>query len=233
MRSVVVAVCILVGCGKDETEPVGVDPVECTASETPRGPDTVYLRFEGATLTSVPDGDDDAPSFTSSLIDGTTQFPPFLAADPDRQSIIDALVSDMEEVLAPFAVTITTSAPAGDHMMVVFAGLTDESLLGLVRRDCGDAVRNDVAILFEGVADPARGRYGMANETIFVLTRSVGLAKSSGPGHPCSCDPSGMCENDELCTPTVDAEVSFSECPGAGDVQDEVAALGAVFGCDE
>lgn len=204
----------------------------CTTTETPTGPNTLYLAFDGVTLEGVADGEDDATTYASSFVTGSTAFPPFREGDPDRQAVIDTLLADVEQALAPFALTLTTQRPAGDHLMIVYAGQDGGELIGLVRHDCDAVVRNDVVIFFENVADPERGRYAMANETIFAVTRSIGLAKSKSPGHPCSCDPSGTCTNESLCAPTADAEVSFSACPGTGNTQDEIAAFAAVFGCD-
>ncbi len=220
------------GTGGESSSGVGGDPSNCSTTQAPSGPWTIYLAFDGVTLESVADGEDDATIPASSLVPGTTVVPPFREGDPGRQEVIDTLLTDLNVVFSPFAVTITTVRPDGDHMMVVFSGEDAGALIGLVRLDCGAVVRNDVAIMFDGVADPDRGRYAMANETVFAFTRSIGLAKSNGPGHPCSCDPSGTCSNDELCQLTSDAIVTFSECPGAGETQDEITAFANTFGCD-
>lgn len=203
----------------------------CMATTAPSSPPSIYLAFEGATLESVADGLDDATQSAFSLVSSSTSYPPFLANAPDRQARIDQLVTDMRLALGAYAVEITTTRPAGDHMMIVFAGQDAGVLYGLVRHDCGNVVRNDVAVFFEGVADPARGRYALANETIFVVARSLGLAKARGPGHPCSCDPSGTCPNDTLCQITPNAEVSFGTCADSPPVQDEALTFANAFGC--
>ena len=70
--------------------------------------------------------------------------------------------------------------------------------------------------------DPTLGRYAIANEVMLTMTAFLGMAKSNGPGHPCSCDPSSSCTEESLCTLTPDATPSFAFCPGGGDVQNEV-----------
>jgi hypothetical protein len=203
----------------------------CEATRAPTGPASIYLAFEGVTLESVADGLDDATQSAFSLVPSRTTYPPFRAADPDRRALIDRLVADMRQAFAAYAVEVSTERPPGEHMMIVFAGQDMGALYGLVRHDCGDVVRNDVAVLFEGAADPSRGRFALANEAIFMVARSLGLAKANGPGHPCSCDPSGMCGNDELCQITPDATTFSGACADSPPVQNEAVVFGNAFGC--
>jgi hypothetical protein len=206
--------------------------VSCPAAHPPTSPGTIYLAFDGVTLDSVADGLDDATTTKTSLVDRRTRFSAFLDGDPTRADVIAGLVSNTREILAPFAVEITTTRPAGDHLMVVLAAGTG-TLYGLVRHDCDNAVRNDVVILFDPAADPSRGPYALANEVVFLIARSIGLEKTTGPGQPCSCDPSGTCDNEALCQMTTDAEVgsAFAGCPGRADVQDDRLAFANAFGC--
>lgn len=216
------------GGGDDTAADAGSDPAALCAEASASRP--VYLAFEGVTLEAVADGKDDAASGSSSLVEAATAFPPFLAGRADREQVIAEVTGDIRQALAPLGARVTTERPAGEHLMLVFAGVDRGSLLGLSRQDCGHRVDGDVAILFEGVAAAERGRYSPANEALRSLSAAVGLAKSSGPGHPCSCDPD-VCGNDTLCTLSPAAEVLFARCPDSGDVQDEVAAFSRGLGC--
>ncbi len=229
--------CAAAGCS-DEAAGAATDGGRdqgraCPAKGPPTGPPFIYLAFDGVTLTSAPAGFDDATKSATSLVSTTTSYGKFLASDPGRVKRIVGVQTDLARVLSPYAVGITTTRPppAVDYMMVVFAGVDRGALLGMVHHDCGDRIKNDVIVLFEGIASAAMGPKGMANETIFSIARAIGMAKTRGPGHPCSCDPSGSCTNDALCTVTRNAQVSFGQCPGHGAVQDEDAAFASAFGC--
>jgi len=203
----------------------------CITEAKPRGPSVVYLAFDGIKLDPTADGDDDATARRSSLIAQTTTYASFWADEVERSEKIAAVVTDLETIFAGFEVEVTTTPPVGDHILVVLAGDDAGDLHGLARHDCGDVVRNDVIIFFAGVANPERGEHAVANEVAFALTRSIGLAKTRGPGHPCSCDPTGLCSSDSLCELQPEAEVTFSSCPGLGTVIDELEAFSQVFGC--
>lgn len=211
--------------------PLFLAAAACAADSPDPACPGVYLAFDGATLDAVGAGKDDAVAGQSSLIDGPVTFPPFLAGRPDRDAVIAQITDDVALALEPVGVNVVTEPPAGDHILVVFAGIDRGVLVGLTRQDCGDLIANDVMIRFEGVVAPEYGRFSAANEVMFGLSEAVGLGKSySEDSHPCSCDPSN-CDNDTLCELSAAAEVVFAPCTHVGDVQDEVDAFEHSFAC--
>lgn len=198
-------------------------PVSCTESAPPSGPSAIYLAFDGVTL--EPGERSDATQNRFSGISSTTIIPPFR-----RTELISDVVAQLREVLAPFAVEVTTERPADDYIMIVFAGEHRGTLHGLSYKDCGNLVRHDVAVFFEGVFDESKQPYGATNEVMRGLMHALGLAKTNGPGHPCSCDPN-TCGYDSLCVMSDAANVSFDTCPGSPEIQDDVLAFANVFGC--
>ena len=211
------------------------DAAACSSSrDAGAGAYRIFLVFEGVALTHGTR--DDAPTNTTMIgtIDPTV--PPFLAGMAGRQAIIDQIVADLQQALAPFDVELTTTRPAsGEYEMIAFGG-NCMNVLGPGCRpsaprafstDCGDLNHNNVIFVF----DIDNTAFLAANDALTGLVVSVGLSPTTAPGD-CACL-SCVTPPDRLCTlgQMTPVDTMTFGCPAAGPTQDEQAYLRNIFGC--
>lgn len=150
-------------CKSSDCWPDGVQP-------TPQGIGlrTVYLNFDGVTLTSTSNGPDDATSNRTWMINSvvspgnTLTIPPFnwndlgsLSGANNPQEIIDYTLAELRSYHQPYNVQFTTTRPSsGTYHMVVFggscAGVVGSSCAGIAPLDCNDFSPSNIVFAFPG-----------------------------------------------------------------------------------
>jgi len=149
MKKVTSILLLLAGCGGGggggDTPSGGPTPSPNPAS----GAHVYYLNFDGQTLTAGPD---DPVTNSSQLVFGTTTLPAYLAGDPQRTTKIQAMVSEVTAILAPYDIAVVTARPAsGSYDMLVAGGISPfgagEPFAAL--SDCTGARPNHVALMFD------------------------------------------------------------------------------------
>ena len=134
------ALCALFACGgskgstpdaaraADAPPTVDATPLPPDASLTdamPSAVHTYYLNFEGQALTA---GNDDPTTNTSSILINPFTAPPYLMNDAQRTTKIAAIVSEVQTILAPYDLAVTTTRPAsGTYDMLVAGGLPQDA----------------------------------------------------------------------------------------------------------
>ncbi len=124
------------------------------------GPRTVYLNFEGASL-SRSQFADDATTGESAIVVQNLSIGAFDANSLrsteglTRSQIISRVVSGMQQLHAAYNITFTTSRPSsGNYQMIVFggncAGVAGTNCAGIALRDCGDQMPNNITFVFPG-----------------------------------------------------------------------------------
>lgn len=197
---------------------------------------TVYLNFDGVTLTK---GDDDSRINQSGLPpNAMLVVPRYMPNDtePVRQGRIDLIVGYVTRALAPYSVDVVTTRPAtGDYEMMVIGG--DPVTLGykagtfsIAPGTCDAANRNRVAIEFDVNLNAVQETYSVLSD----LGSIVGLTGTTracdcmnrGGGEPCPT------ENMLVCTFSDMAPInpSANAC-GRGTYQDELMLLREIWGC--
>ena len=185
----------------------------------------LFLDFEGASLVAA--ATDDARIDHSYLITSDKTVPPFLAGAADRDTVIAAIVAQLEQELAGHDVVVMQTRPATyDYMMVVFGGnsaaiLGQSGIAALGPLDCGDTTRNDVILVFD--ADNA---VVAANGAMHGLGAAIGLSNTT-----LANDCLAMSIAASPCTLSASAPVAPVACPGAGATQDEPAAFTTDLAC--
>jgi hypothetical protein len=114
MRGVVVVMC-LVACG---------DNGKGAPDAAPSNPPTkfAYLNFEGVTLQM---GNIDPT--TNTWPSEARTYAPFLVGHPDRDEIIDGIVAQTREILAPYDIGVESERPIEKYMMIVVTGPAAEN----------------------------------------------------------------------------------------------------------
>jgi hypothetical protein len=111
----------------------------------------VYLNFEGQAITYSNNGDDSF--YNESFIPGhNVTVPAFNASHwgSNRQSVINTIVADLQQVYAGYNVTFTKTRPSsGNYMMTVIGGSAaligmQQGVLGVSPMDCGNDWARDV-----------------------------------------------------------------------------------------
>jgi len=152
------------------------------------GAHVYFLQFEGQTLTP---GVDNPPANVSQLVSTTTTVPRYLANDPQRASKIQAIVSEVSVILAPYDISIVTARPAtGTYDMAVAGGQPSSAglpagVLGAAPTDCG-TTGHHVSLLF----DTATG-HDAARQIVTALGETHAVPSSTVSGD-CMCDASGF-----------------------------------------
>jgi hypothetical protein len=227
MRKLWVSSLLLVlvaACGDDGGTPAQIDAPKAidaaidTPSDTPidsapintNATHTLFLNTEGVTVTV---GNDNAVTNTSSAISTGATLLRFANADAARATTIAGIVAELQSILAPYNITVTTTRPAaGPYHQIV---LTDDppTKVGFPAGTGGSAPLN---------CTPARPysamAFGFANVILadqharvattlamFALTDGIPMSKK-----PMDC----MCYADQACiTPTAACTIGGPNTP--------------------
>lgn len=161
----------------------GADP-----SPAAQGLRTVYLSFEGVTLTASVTADD-ARSNTSYVLSEVAEpgerraIPAFDPADladdlgASRAEIIQYTVDELDSIFEPYNVEFTTTRPAGgNYHMIVFGGtclgVANQVCAGIAPLDCGDDMPRNIVFVFP----PALSALELAPTAAQELAHAFGLA---------------------------------------------------------
>src|SRR5262249_3541653 len=147
MKRAIVVLAFLVGCGDDSTAPgdaaidasvidAAIDaPIDGPGGNADAGPlcapsdggavgtHTLFLNFEGVTITRGGTGcQNDATRNCSFIATADTVVTQFAATAANRQMLLDDIVSNMYQQLAPYSINLVTTRPAsGPYKMIVYA----------------------------------------------------------------------------------------------------------------
>ncbi|MEO8706418.1 MAG: hypothetical protein ABI867_40685 [Kofleriaceae bacterium] len=226
-----VPMVLVVGCGDGGDAAVDARP---DGFNVPRS--TVFLAFDG--LSVQPGNADDASSDTSQIATETLTVQSFLSGDPDRAARTLEVVSEMETLLAPFNIEITTTRPAGDAYDMIVFGESAEPF-GLPRAvpglafpvDCADANPHNVTFVFSGAFGPAATGGVFASMAIPALAVVNGIPSANRQGdclcwNGAECDPIATCTIGGPGTPIA----ANQPCAGGETTMDPRARLRAAFG---
>jgi hypothetical protein len=161
-----------------------------TQPNPPSGANVYYLNFEGQALTAGPD---DPVLNQSQIINSTVTFPAYLAGDPQRVSKIQAIVAEVQQVLAPYDIAVVTARPSsGTYDMLVAGGASQQAglstgLPGDAVVDCAKAVLRHISLLF----DLSTG-HDAVRQIIGGLGVSHGISASTA-STDCMCIADGTC----------------------------------------
>jgi hypothetical protein len=193
---------------------------------------TVYLNFEGQTLTQGPSDATTNHASWMTIASGTA--PPYLSGNANRAAAIQAITDGVRMELSQFPVTVVTTRPAsGNYVMIVFGGQRDavgSNYGGAVNQlDCSDLQPNDVAWISDNVTPVQH----VINDTIGAIGFGLGLTATSDP-LDCMCGWANGCTSDntvpcKLGSPIARDTTASQTCPGAAARQDEVAAIHDAF----
>jgi hypothetical protein len=197
----------------------------------------LYLNFEGATLQPSPNGQDDATMNITHRVTAQRVVPPFIAANPNRATIIAGIVAQVKSTLAFWDIDVVTTRPlAGDYAMVVFGG-DSQSIIGQANQttsftfDCGADNQRDLALVYDA-AFTSLNAVGVANITLRIVGTNVGMETVTTQGD-CMCSPAascsfGMTPCDYGVAPT--GTMVCSDSP-PGTSQDGPTVLAGTYGC--
>lgn len=246
MKSSLLLLATLTGCEKDLlTADASVDVAAgpdaatvCTAPATDAhaaAAYTIYLNFDGVTLTKGMD-DDARNNQSLLLVNDPTTIPRYLPNETDsvRQGRIDLIVGFVQRSLAPFSVDVVTTRPAtGDYEMMVRGG--DSGMIGLAPGIlslapgvCDAKNRNRIALEF----DIGLNATHQASAVLSDIGAVIGVASTIK-----ECD----CMNRMAPCPTADAQLcAFHDMAmtdpqqfncGRLPSQDEVMLMRDAWGC--
>lgn len=162
----------------------------------------VYLNFDGVTLTQ---GLSDATQNRASWLQAASSTaPPYHNGQQNRQADIAQVTAGVRAQLSGFPVTVVNQRPTtGQYVMIVFGGSTADvaSLFGgaVNQLDCGDAQRNDVGWISDGVQPTQR----VVNLAVGAIGFGLGLTATTVPTD-CMCGWDNGCtaNNTAACTLT-------------------------------
>lgn len=182
MRRAALLLLLLAGCG-GAGGGAGVNP--------PSGKHVLFLNFEGQTLDQ---GADDPVLGKSALVGTSTTFPPYLMTDVGRTTKIRSILAQVQTILAPYDVLVTTSRPAaaGYDMIVAGGPATAVGLtmgtLGTAPQDCATPtpLPPHVSLVF----DDASNQQDAARQIVASLGVSHSVPRSTASGD-CMCIASG------------------------------------------
>jgi hypothetical protein len=261
MNKVIWVAVLLVGCGDDSTAPAdaaidasvidaAVDaPIDGPGGNADAGPlcapsdggavgtHKLFLNFEGVTITRGVTGcQNDATRDCSFIATADTTVTQFAATAANRQQLLDDIVSNMYQQLAPYSIDIVTTRPAsGPYKMIVYAQCastltcqTGSGSIGPV--ECpptmGSLNANDIAFVFEQAGENATS---YANNSLFVTGLMNGLSINAQP-NDCMCHVCGS--TTQLCAYSTDVAVDVNgTCLMMGQHYNEQSLLSAALGC--
>ncbi|HET7503590.1 MAG TPA: hypothetical protein VFK02_21355 [Kofleriaceae bacterium] len=199
-------------------------PAGCTSR-------TVYLNFEGQTLTRGPS--DATLNQASWLVNPQGTAPAYLSGVANRTGVIQNIVSGIRTQLSQFPITVVTDRPAsGEYVMIVFGGRAStisSRFSGAVNAlDCGDVQHSDVAWISDGVS-PVQA---VVNVAIGAIGFGLGLTATTDQTD-CMCGWDNTCQPDnsapcKLGSP-INRDPSANQTCAGLTTQDEVAALHDAF----
>lgn len=208
-------------------------PTMCAPKMAPLAPGmhTVYLNFDGVTLTKG--NDDSAANVSSVLMNDPSVIPmwgPTLSAST-RQGRIDAIVDYVQRALAPYSVDVVSTRPAsGLYTMHVLGGQSQDfgypmGVAGIAPQKCSP-IYNGVTLIFDV------GTFTATDFATSVLS-DVGLMAGMGVSsrhNDClnrtsPIDQGLVCSFDSMST-----TMAPNDC-GRTPTQDEPKLLMDAFGC--
>ncbi|HEU4727072.1 MAG TPA: hypothetical protein VFT22_04265 [Kofleriaceae bacterium] len=192
---------------------------------------TVYLNFEGQTLTRGPS--DATVNQASWLVNAQGTAPAYLSNDANRMGVIQNVVSGIRAQLSQFPINVVTDRPlSGEYVMIVFGGRSTtigSRFSGAVNElDCGDVQHNDVAWISDTVTPVQR----VVNTAVGAIGFGLGLTATTDPAD-CMCGWDNTCQPDssapcKLGSPIDRDPAARQTCTGLTS-QDEVATLHDAF----
>jgi len=205
-------------------------PPPTTPSCTSR---TLYLNFEGQTLTQGPSDATTNHAGWMTIASGTA--PPYLSGVANRAATIQAITDGVRMQLSQFPITVVTTRPAsGNYVMIVFGGqrtaVGSNYGSGVNQLDCGDVRPNDVA----WISDSVTPNQHVINTAIGAIGFGLGLTATNDP-LDCMCGWANGCMSNntvacKLGSPIArDTSTATQTCPAAAALQDEVATLHNAF----
>jgi len=200
---------MMAACGDDgggttvDAGPRPDAPPSCPpqSAPLPAGDHQVFIAFEGVAIT-LGDCDDATINCSSLVADATTNVPPFLMAETNRQTRITAITSMIRDALAPFSIDVVTTRPAsGDYWMVVAGGTSDAiagtaNILVAAQPACDAANTKSLALVFERDEQTTDRTY--ANTIAGAFGSLVGLVPTTQSGD-CMCV-TATCAHSQTCT---------------------------------
>ena len=194
---------------------------------------TYYLNFEGQALTMGTD--DPATNVSSAIVKATFTAPPYLMNDAQRATKIAAIVGEVQTLLAPYDITVTTTRPAsGTYDMMVAGGLSQDAglpqnVVSIVPLDC-KGTGGHVVLLFEAFTlsqDEAAQQIVAMLGIVHTIPQSTKAQDCLCYANPTGCGTlSGPCTIGGAGTPVYSAQA----CDTTQTVMDENAEWLQVFG---
>lgn len=254
-RTLVIAAFVL-GCGDDSMManpdgPPGADAavdapnqIDAPGSNSDAGPlcassdggavgaHKLFLNFEGVNIvhgTSC----NDATTNCSFIATANFTVPQFAAAVANRQQLLDGIVANVNQVLAPYSVEVTTTRPAsGPYKMIVFAPCdptlmcaTNSGSIGPYQ--CMSPDHNDISFVFEDTTGNATSIY-YANQSLFLFGLTLGVSVNAVTDD-CMCSSCGSPTT--LCSLGTDVPVVNGTCLSAPAHENEQSMFSAALGC--
>ena len=189
---------------------------------------TVYLNFEGATLTkaALSDATLDKVSWIGAA---TVTVPAFHAASATRTTDISTITSMVQSQLAAFPFTVVTTRPTtGPYVMIVYGGdsaTVKTQFAGAVNAlDCGDMVKSDVG----WVQDAQASLQDAADLTIGAIGYGLGLTGTTDV-NDCMCGWNVQCAQSAAPCVLNAAATSKADCVGELEPQNENTAFATEF----
>ena len=208
-------------------------------------PFTVYLSFDGETI-SPASGDDDAATNMSSIITMQKTVPAYLSGVANRDTTIASIVSETQARFAPFNVEVVTTRPTAlDYFMIVYTGTPDvvfgsgaNGVSAVTADPCMQtpakpANPNSIAFMFQSAAtSDTYGPVERGNLSIPVVALTQNIAPTSQNGD-CMCFAAASCglpaTECRIGGPGTPVDVAHA-CSGATSTEDEMSLLVGVFG---
>jgi len=226
-----VGTVLAMSCGGGSGDPPPADaPIDGSQART-----TVFLEFDGVTLTAGPDN---ATTNTSQIIQGTQTMTPFADDHPaERDVLIGQVTSAVTTVLQPFAIDVVTTRPAtGPYTMLVFGGASTEVGLsagigGLAASACQAAPASPIVLLFADIGGSNAPGSHIGSSAVAGLAISHGVV-SADLRDDCTCWAGTNCGPTALCTfggPGTPVATN-DPCAGGRTTMDPRTEFGARFG---
>jgi hypothetical protein len=187
----------------------------------------VYLNFEGATLTQGASDATTNHAVWMGTAGATATVPPFKAGVVDRLQQITDVTNLVRAAFAAYPITVVTQRPAvGPYVMVGFGGTRQQVnvpyLYAVNRLDCGDAVKSDVAWIFDAVPSTQK----TADYAIGAVAFGLGLTGTNDV-NDCMCGWLTQCQQTTTACTFSTSITAVLQCPNQTNPQNEVAALQA------
>lgn len=238
----------MVGCGGDDSSEKtpdaakSVDAAKTADAAVDAAPTsgsakshTLFLNTEGVT---VKPGSEDATKDQSGLASHSATLAPYLVGGADRATEIASLVTDIEGILAPYAVTVTNARPAAGPYDEIVLTDSDPSASGFPPSAALLATTCNMEASVMGFAFPARLDASYRHATVVQFAVSMfatfgGVPESAKAGD-CMCYQNDVCApSATLCTiggAGTPVDQSPAACGETATTMDEHAKFLAAFG---